>query len=155
MIDKNLVKSVVDSALQDTDLFLVELTVTPDNCIAVEVDSMNPIDIDSCASLSRAIEERLDRDAEDFELEVGSAGLTAPFRVRQQYDKNIGNQVEVLTRQGQKFTGTLTEADDTGFTVEVTRKVKREGVKKPVLEAQPEKIAYADAKSVKYAIDFK
>lgn len=136
-------------------MFLVELTVDKDNRIVVEVDSMNPIDIDSCATLSRNIEERLDRDAEDFELEVGSAGLTSPFKVKGQYDKNIGNQVEVLTADGRKFSGVLTEADDDGFTVDVTRKVKREGVKKPVMETQSERLPYNAAKSVKYVIDFK
>lgn len=155
MIDIKLVRDAVERSLESTDIFLVELTVDKDNRIVVEVDSMNPIDIDSCATLSRNIEERLDRDAEDFELEVGSAGLTSPFKVKGQYDKNIGNQVEVLTADGRKFSGVLSEADDEGFTVDVTRKVKREGVKKPVMEIQSERLPYNAAKSVKYVIDFK
>lgn len=155
MIDIKLVRDAVERSLESTDMFLVELTVDKDNRIVVEVDSMNPIDIDSCATLSRNIEERLDRDAEDFELEVGSAGLTSPFKVKGQYDKNIGNQVEVLTADGRKFSGVLSEADDEGFTVDVTRKVKREGVKKPVMEIQSERLPYNAAKSVKYVIDFK
>lgn len=155
MIDKTLVQQAVSSAIEGTGLFLVDLTVSADNRIVVEVDSMEPMDVESCVALSRKIEAQLDRDAEDFELEVGSAGLTSPFKVKQQYEKNLGNEVEVLTRDGRKYTGTLVEAGEDAFTVEVPRKVKPEGAKRPVVELQPEKLAYADAKSVKYVINFK
>lgn len=155
MIEKALVEQAVSRALEGSDMFLVDLTVSADNRIVVEVDSMKPMDIDSCAQLSRRIEESLNRDEEDFELEVGSAGLTSPFKVKAQFDKNIGNEVEVLTRDGRKFSGKLTEAGDGTFTVEVARKVKKEGAKRPVVELQPETMAYGDAKSVKYVINFK
>lgn len=155
MIEKALVEQAVSRALDGSDMFLVDLTVSADNRIVVEVDSMKPMDIDSCAQLSRRIEESLNRDEEDFELEVGSAGLTSPFKVKAQFDKNIGNEVEVLTRDGRKFSGKLTEAGDETFTVEVARKVKKEGAKRPVVELQPETMAYGDAKSVKYVINFK
>lgn len=155
MIDKSLIEQIVADGLRDTDMFPVEISVSADNRIVVEVDSMTAVDIDSCAALNRAIEQALDRDKEDFELEVGSAGLTAPFKVKQQFDKNIGNEVEVLTRNGRKFTGTLVETTDEGFTVEVPRKVKHEGAKRPVIEKQPERLAYVDAKIVKYVINFK
>lgn len=154
MIDKALVQEIVADAIEGTDMFAVDVTVSPDNRIVVAVDSMNSLDIDTVSALSRKIEEKLDRDAEDFELEVGSAGLTSPFRVKQQFDKNIGNEVEVLTRDGRKFTGTLVESNDQTFTVEVPRKVKHEGAKRPVIENQPETLNYADAKSVKYVIKF-
>lgn len=155
MIDKSLIEQIVADGLRDTDMFPVEISVSADNRIVVEVDSMTAVDIDSCAALNLAIEQALDRDKEDFELEVGSAGLTAPFKVKQQFDKNIGNEVEVLTRNGRKFTGTLVETTDEGFTVEVPRKVKHEGAKRPVIEKQPERLAYVDAKTVKYVINFK
>lgn len=155
MIEKALVEQAVSRALEGSDMFLVDLTVSADNRIVVEVDSMEPMDIDSCAALSRRIEEALNRDEEDFELEVGSAGLTSPFKVKAQFDKNLGNEVEVLTRDGRKFSGKLTEAGEETFTVEVARKVKKEGAKRPVVELQPETVAYGDAKSVKYVINFK
>lgn len=155
MIENALVEQAVSRALEGSDMFLVDLTVSADNRIVVEVDSMKPMDIDSCAQLNRRIEESLNRDEEDFELEVGSAGLTSPFKVKAQFDKNIGNEVEVLTRDGRKFSGKLTEAGDETFTVEVARKVKKEGAKRPVVELQPETMAYGDAKSVKYVINFK
>ena len=154
MIDKSLVEQVAREAIEGTDLFLVSVSVSAVNRVVVEVDSRNYMDVDTCVELSHKIEAALDRDSEDFELEVGSAGLTSPFKVREQFDKNIGNEVEVLSRDGRKFTGTLVETTDEGFTVEVARKVKKEGQKRPVMELQPEKLAYGDAKSVKYVINF-
>lgn len=155
MIDKDLLRQTVEEAIQGTGLFLVDLTVSPANAIVVEVDSAKGVDIDSCAALTRAIEARFDRDVEDYELEVGSAGLTAPFKVRAQYEKNIGNEVEVLTRDGRKFSGILTEVADDAFTVAVTRKVKPEGAKRPVPVEEPERVEYTNARQVKYVINFK
>ncbi len=155
MIDKALVEQATLEAIEGTDIFPVSISVSADNRIVIELDSMDRMDVDSCVAISRKIEAQLDRDAEDFELEVGSAGLTSPFKVKKQFDKNIGNEVEVLTRDGRKFQGTLVETTDDGFTVEVPRKVKKEGQKRPVVELQPETLAYGDAKTVKYVINFK
>lgn len=155
MIDKNLVIDAVEKALEGTDMFLVDVTVGTDNRIVVEVDSMGYMDVDTCVALSRTIEASLDRDAEDFELEVGSAGLTSPFKVKRQFEKNLGKEVEVLSRDGRKFSGVLTNVGEEDFTVEVARKVKKEGAKRPTIEMQPETLGYGDAKSVKYVINFK
>ena len=108
MIDKNLLRESVEKAIEGTDLFIVGITVSAQNNIVVELDSPGSLDIDTCAAVTRAIEKDFDRDVEDYDLEVGSAGLTAPFRVRGQYEKNIGNEVEILTRDGRKIKATLT-----------------------------------------------
>lgn len=157
MIDPQIIRNIVQDTIADTDYFIVDIKVTPTNEITVEIDSMTGVDIATCETISRAIEAALDRDTEDFELEVGSAGLTAPFKVKQQYEKNIGNEVEVLTRSGSKFSGTLTEvADDfSTFTVMVNQKVKHPGAKRPVIEQTPVVTPVADAKSVTYKINFK
>lgn len=105
MIDKNLLRESVEKAIEGTDLFIVDITVSPQNNIVVELDSPGSLDIDTCAAVTRAIEKDFDRDVEDYDLEVGSAGLTAPFRVRGQYEKNIGNEIEILTRDGPKNQG--------------------------------------------------
>ena len=96
-------------------------------------------------------------EVEDYELEVGSAGLTAPFKVLQQYLKNVGNEVEVLTADGRKFTGILQQVDSTtgAFTVAVPTKVKHEGQKRPVIEDVPYDLTPAQCKYVKYNINFK
>ena len=107
MIDKQLLTQEIEKDLEDTDLFLVDLSVSPDNRIVVEIDSRRGVDIEDCTRLTQQIESAFDRDVEDYELEVGSAGLTSPFKVKGQYEKNIGNEIEVLTRDGRKLTGTL------------------------------------------------
>lgn len=157
MIDKDLLTKTVEDAIADSDLFLVGIKVTPSNEITVTVDSNGPgVDIDECLAITRRIEEIFDRDVEDYELEVGSAGLTAPFTVKAQYDKNIGNPVEVLTRDGRKLHGTLTEvADDfSSCTVCVAKKVKEEGWKRPKTIEVPEQLPIADIKSIVYDLQF-
>lgn len=88
MIDKSLLRQSVEKAIEGSDIFIVDITVSPDNNIVVDLDSMEPLDIDTCAKITRAIEADFDREAEDYQLEVGSAGLTSPFKVKQQYVKN-------------------------------------------------------------------
>lgn len=155
MIDKQLLTQTVMQAIEGTDLFLVDIRVAPDNKITVEIDSPEGVDIDSCVAINRSIEAAFDRDIEDYELEVGSAGLTSPFKVKGQYVKNIGNELEILTKDGRKFTGRLVEVTDEGFTVEVPVKVKPEGAKRPVIEQQAQTLKFDDCKTVRYKIDFK
>ena len=157
MIDRQLLTDTVTDALKGTDLFLVDITVTPTNEITVSVDSKGTgVDIDRCLALTRRIEEVFDRDVEDYELEVGSAGITAPFKVKAQYDKNIGNPVEVVTRDGKKLHGTLIAvADDfSDCTVSVTKKIKEEGQKRPKNVDVPEIIPIANIKSIAYELKF-
>ena len=155
MIDKDLLAKTVEEAISGTDLFVVDIAVKPGNNIIVELDSAEGVDIDSCVAVTRKIESVFDREVEDYELEVGSAGLTSPFKVKGQYEKNIGNEVEILTRDGRKLSGRLVEVGDSGFTVEVPTKIKPEGAKRPVVEMRPEVFGYDDCKSVRYKIDFK
>lgn len=155
MIDKTKLEQSVLRAIEGTGIFVVDIRISPANEIVVELDSPQALDIDTCARVTRAIEADFDRDAEDYELEVGSAGLTAPFKVRGQYEKNIGNDIEVLTRDGRKFTARLTAVDGDGFTVETTRKVKEPGQKRPVVVTEQETIPFDNAKKVCYHIDFK
>ncbi|MDE6487101.1 MAG: ribosome assembly cofactor RimP [Muribaculaceae bacterium] len=156
MIDKQKLTDTVLEAIKDTDIFLVDARVTPANEITVEIDSPAGIDIDTCARITRRIEEVFDRDVEDYELEVGSAGLTAPMRVRGQFLKNIGNPVEVLTADGRKMHGTLTAVNDdaTEFTVTVPVKVKEPGAKRPVVRDEEITLSVADTKYVRYEITF-
>ena len=100
MIDKKAIEQFVEKELDGTQYFLVGVNVTGANEIKIDIDSFESVDIDFCVSLTRSIEERFPREPEDYELEVGSAGLTSPFRVRKQYEKNLGNEVEVLARDG-------------------------------------------------------
>ena len=107
MIDKNVVTRIVDEWLEGKDYFLVDVTVSPDDKIVVEIDHAEGVWIDDCVELSRYIESKLDREEEDYELEVGSAGIGQPFKVLQQYLIHIGKEVEILTKEGKKLEGVL------------------------------------------------
>ena len=155
MIDRQIITNLVNEAIEGTDAFVVDITVSPSNDIVVELDSPTGVDLDFCAELNRKLNEALDRDQEDYSLEVGSASLTAPFKVRGQYEKNLGNEVEVLTADGKKLKGVLTALADDTFTIEVSRKVKEPGAKRPVMVNEPVTIPFEQAKRVNYLINFK
>lgn len=125
MLNKEDIARCVEQAIKSPDIFLVEVNVSADNRVTVELDSDHGMDVDTCVEISRAIEAQFSRNDEDYELEVGSAGLTAPFKVRRQYLKNVGNTVEVLTSDGLKLRGTLVEVADDTFTLRSQK--KREG----------------------------
>ena len=155
MIDKRVIEQLVEEKLASSSNYLVSVEVQPGNIIVVEIDNDDAVSIDDCVELNRYIEEHLDRDAEDFELEVGSAGITSPFKVLRQYKKNIGNEVEVLTKNGVKLTGLLKSADEEGFVVTVTKQVKPEGAKRKVTIEEDLPYTYNEIKYTKYLIRFK
>lgn len=154
MIDKSKLVKFIESQLDGCDYFLVDVTVSSDNCIRVKIDHPDGVNIDYCVNLTRSIEAEFDRDEEDYELEVGSAGLTSPFKVKGQYLKNIGNDVEVLACDGKKYKGTLQEVGDDSFTIVCEEKVKKEGAKRPVVEEVPHTFEYNQVKSTKYLLQF-
>ena len=155
MIDKSELTGVINAALENSELFLVDVTVSRDNNIVVEIDSMDSVSIDDCAQLTRAIESHFDRDKEDYELEVGSAGLTSPFKVKKQYEKYLDEEVEVLTKDGRKLKGTLKAAGVETFTIGIAKKVKPEGAKRPIEVIVDETFNYNEIKYTKYLIQFK
>ena len=155
MIDKNVVKKLVDEWLQDKDYFLVDIEISPDNRIVVEIDHADGVWIEDCVALSRYIEERLSRDDEDYELEVGSAGLGQPFKVPQQYINFVGKEVEVLDADGIKVKGILKIVDGNEFTVGVEEKVKVEGKKRPQKQEVDHIYQMDKVKYTKYLISFK
>jgi ribosome maturation factor RimP len=155
MIDKSIVKKLVDEWLEGKEYFLCDLSISADARIVVEIDHEEGVWIEDCVELSKFIEAGLDREQEDFELEVGSAGIGQPFKVLRQYEIHLGEQVEVLTREGKKLFGELSNVTPEEFTITTTQKVKKEGQKRPVMEEVDYTFKYADVKYTKYVIDFK
>lgn len=155
MIDKRVVKEVVEEWLQDKEYFLVDVEVSSDNKIVVEIDHIDGVWIEDCVDLSRYIESRISRDDEDYELEVGSAGLGQPFKVAQQYINFIGKDVEVLDADGKKVIGILKSVDGNEFVVSVEQKVKIEGKKRPQLQLVDHHYQMDKVKYTKYLINFK
>ena len=155
MISKDVVTGIVDQWLEDKDYFLVDVTVSPDDKIVVEIDHAEGVWIDDCVELSRFIESNLSRDEEDYELEVGSAGIGQPFKVLQQYLSHIGKDVDLLTKEGKKLEGVLKAADENQFIVTIQKKVKPEGAKRPKLVDEDVTFSYDEIKYTKYLISFK
>ncbi|MGP1590680.1 MAG: ribosome assembly cofactor RimP [Prevotella sp.] len=155
MIDKNVVKQLVEQWLQDKDYFLVGIEVSNDDRVVVEIDHSEGVWIEDCVALSKFIEDHMSKDEVDYELEVGSAGLGQPFKVPQQYINFIGKEVEVLDADGRKVKGLLKSVDGTAFVVTVKEKVKVEGKKRPVLQDVDHTYDMNKVKYTKYLISFK
>lgn len=155
MIDKNVVKTVVEEWLKDGDYFLVDVNMMPDDRIVVEIDHADGVWIEDCADLSRFVQERLGEELDDYELEVGSAGLGQPFKVARQYENHIGKDVEVLTDDGRKVQGVLKAVEGHEFIVTVKEKQHIEGKKRPVMVDVDYTYDMDKVKYTKYLLSFK
>jgi ribosome maturation factor RimP len=154
MIDENKVKELVKEKLQK-NMFLVNVSVSKSNLINIFVDSFDGLTIDQCVAISRYVEHSLDRETEDFELQVSSPGLNESFVVNEQYLKNIGREIEVLTANGDKLTGVLKGADSEKVKVESRKREKVEGHKKKQLVVREFELKYDEIKTAKAVISFK
>lgn len=152
MIDKTALEQVINEALEGTKMFLVTLKVSKDNVIDVALDSDEDITIDDCVAVNDAVLAAFDRDDEDYELTVGSYGLTSPLLLPRQYRNSVGCDVEVLTADGRKLKGVIADADDEGFTLTTTVKRKLEGKKRPEMVEEQERFNYSDIKQTKNII---
>jgi len=132
MITKEQVAILCEEALANTDRFLVEVKVKPNNVIEVYVDSDTAINIDHCAELSRYINEKLDRDVEDYELSVFSWGLSGALKMDRQLQKYVGKDVEIKTKELGKIQGKLVFFDNEK--VEIAPAPKKSTKKKPAVE---------------------
>jgi ribosome maturation factor RimP len=155
MIDKKLVESIVNEQLNPDEEFVVDITVSASNKIMVLLDGDNGITIDRCVKVSRAIEQSFDRDEEDFELEVASAGLSESLRLPRQYKKNVGRSLEVVKSDGQKLKGLLLSANDSTLALEVESMVKPEGKKRKEKVVEQFEIPYTEVKSAFVVISFR
>lgn len=125
MIKKQTITSLINEHLTGTEKFLVDVKVLPGNKIEIYIDSPKHISISDCVALSRHVEGNLDREKEDFELQVSSPGATEAFKVLEQYKKYVGTKIKTVTTEGNKHEGVLLSADDTGFVIEETRREKK------------------------------
>jgi ribosome maturation factor RimP len=141
MTDTDKVTSLVNSRIEGTGIFLV--------------DSREGVSIEECADLSRWLSAELDQDDENFSLEVSSPGLDAPLRLRPQYEKNIGREVEMVMKSGKKMKGTLREVKEDEIVVEVTEKQLAGGSQKKKKSVKVNRtFAFEDIKSTKVVITF-
>ena len=155
MISKEIIKSIVDPKLDEENVFLVDISVSPSNQIVVTVDGDKGVTIDQCIAISRHIEGSLNRDEEDFELEVSSSGLGQPLKVLRQYTKNIGREVEVVLTNGSKLKGKMVASDNEGISLEVEKKLLLEGKKRKELVTETIPLKYSEIKTTKVVISFR
>ena len=132
MIDRSEIEKTVRGIIEGTGIFLVAVRVSSTNRITVLADKKDGITIDDCADIHRLIEKTIDRDIEDYELQVSSPGLDMPFIVIEQYYKNEGKKVAVIDTEGVKYTGTLKNVTSGGFDLET--EIKMKGKKKEIKE---------------------
>ena len=150
MISKQEVTAIVEDFLKSSDRYPVTIEIQPDNAIRVEIDSDQSVSIDDCIALSSYIESRLDREKEDYALEVGSAGIDQAFKTRRQYRKHIGNEVEVLTLSGIKYIGILKAVNEDTIVLTVRKQIKPLGTKRKVTIEEDWTFLYEDIKQAKY-----
>ncbi len=152
---KDKVQELLENALEERqDLFLIEFTFGADNAIKITIDGDNGVLVDDCIFISRAIEHNLDREEEDFSLEVLSAGAASPLILPRQYKKNIGRDLEVKTNDDQKLEGNLVEVQDDSIQLKwKTREPKPVG-KGKVTVTKEATIAINDIKQAKVKIKF-
>ena len=151
-MDKVTVLGLIKDKLEGSDKFLVDLRISNDNRINVAIDGDNGITIDDCVELSRYIEKSLNRDEEDFELNVASAGLDSPLKLHRQYVKNIGRFLAITTNDGEKTTGKLMQVSDNEVTIlpdNLPRKKKQDPE-----EDNTKTIAFNDIQTAKIIVKF-
>lgn len=154
MIDKKWIEKLVEEKL-DENMFLVDVSVSKANAINIFADSFAGLTIEQCQEISRHVEQRLNREVEDFELQVSSPGLTEGFKVKEQYLKNVGREVEVLTNEEIKITGVLVEIDEEKIILRTSSRKKIEGHKKKQLVEKEHIVRYDEIKTAKVVISFK
>ena len=141
MITVEHITALIEKHIEGTGAFLVDVMVKPGNAIRVHLDTPEGISIEECAKVSRFLNDALDRDVEDYSLEVSSPGLSGAFRVKQQYEKNVGREIEVLRLDGIKLKGFLESLSDSGIVLKVG--------------GQQKEIGFKEIKTAKTVIEFK
>ncbi len=154
-MDVSKIDAIVEAFARGTDLFLVEVKATPAGEVEVVIDSDTSVSIDQCVALSRAIEAEFDRDVEDFELSVGSAGIGQPLKLPRQYRKTVGRPVEVVMKDGMKYAGVLEAADEQAITLVWEEKQLVEGKKRRQSFEVRRELPLSEVKSTRQQLLFK
>ncbi len=149
MIKKSKIIELTENHLKKTDRYIVDLQIKSGNMIRLFIDGESSVNIKECIALSRYLESNLDREIEDFELNVSSAGLDQPFKVFKQYLKNLNKEVSILLIDGKKHAGTLSKVNENEITLEIPANKKKK------IEKQELRFLMTDIKETKSIISFK
>lgn len=152
---KNKVNELLQSGLEENEhLFLIDFSIDSGNKITIIIDGDDGVTVKDCMSISRAIDNNLDREEEDFSLEVASCGATSPLKLPRQYAKNIGRNLKVKLLDNAKLEGSLTQADDEKITLEWKAREPKPIGKGKVTVHKVQEIAYNDIVEAKVVIKF-
>jgi ribosome maturation factor RimP len=155
MITEKIIRELTEEKIKGTDRFIVSVKVSTAKKIEVLLDGLTNIAINDCIEISRFIESSLDRENEDFELMVSSAGIDQPFTVEKQYQKNIGRELIVLKKDGLKVKGVLVSYEpETSILIESEKIIKNEKNKKQTIKEQIT-IPLQEIKESKLILSFK
>ena len=155
MINEKKIRELIEEKIKGTDRFIVSVKVSPSKKIEVLLDGLTNIAINDCIEISRFIESSIDREQEDFELMVSSAGIDQPFTVEKQYQKNIGRELTVLKKDGVKLKGLLvTYLPEISISIESEKIIKNEKNKKQIIKEQIT-IPLQEIKESKLILSFK
>jgi ribosome maturation factor RimP len=154
MTFKEKVFSLITEELQNnSSLFLVDLSISESYKITVTLDGDNGITLQDCIDVSRALENKLDREEQDFSLEVASAGVSSPLKLVRQYKKNIGRTLKVKTAS-ETIEAKLETANEENITLVWTaREPKKIGKGKETVEHKRD-IPYSEIKEAIVTIIF-
>jgi ribosome maturation factor RimP len=155
MISVEKVRSLIEDKIQNTEFYIIDLKISNTNQINVEIESDKPVSITDCVEISKFVENSLDREQEDFAIQVSSYGVDKPLKHYRQYIKNIGREVDVNFADGKKEKGQLIKADQETFTIEYKAKEKKENSNKKIVVVKQQQISYNEVKETKIKISFK
>lgn len=153
MITKEQIIELSNEALKDTDRFVVDIAVSKSNVIYIYIDADSSVTIDHCVELSRFIEGKLDREVEDYELSVSSAGIDYPLLKKRQLNKYIEKELEVSNNEGLKKVYKLLSFDEEGINAQEVV-VKTLGKLKKTTYGDSCEIKFKDIKEIKPYINF-
>jgi ribosome maturation factor RimP len=154
MITEELIRQYTNEQLEGSNKFIISVKVKNGNHITVVIDGDEPLRIEDCIAVSKHIESKYDREVEDFELRVFSAGIDQPYVLLRQYIKNIGREVEVTLLDGMVVKGTLLAADEQQ--IQLNEKVaKRKNKTIGKTDEEIKTIPFSEIKQTKEIISFK
>jgi ribosome maturation factor RimP len=154
MIEVEKIRELANEKVGLGSNFIVDVSVKSGNKITILLDNDNGISISDCVEMNRYIETKLDREVEDFELNVMSPGLSEPFKILRQYQKNIGKEVSIVTKEGEKFNGKLVSVTEEEIELEYKKRESKKGKKGKTLVTKKTILKYNQIKETKIVILF-
>lgn len=155
MINESTVRELIDETIEGTNIFLVDLKISGGNKINVLVDAIGGLPITDCIKVSRGIEHNLDREEEDFSLDVSSPGLDKPLKVFRQYEKNMDRSIQVSTNEEGVFDAKILSVDEPKIELELEEIITKCDLTEGFKKGDKIIISQADIKEAKINISFK